>query len=173
MAHPVKELRSSFTGTAVLAILVGVAAWVFGVSWVQSVFLASAVMTVGAGRALPLQNVSWPDRRPRRPDGTRSEVARLSWRLTDRNGAVTPLAVRRLLSLAEHRLARHGVDLHDPGDAAAAERLLGSRAYRVVVGHPTGPIRYPAFVRCVAAIEQLDDLPASAATRPSVGEHSR
>jgi|GEM_PF-5005226 len=166
-------------GTAVLAILVGAVAWVFGVSWLQSAFLASAVMTVGAGRAAPpFHDVTWRNRRAPRPHGTRNEVATLSWRLIGRNGAVNPPAAVRLLPLAERRLARHGVDLHDPGDAAGAERLLGSRAYRVlraVVGNRSRPIRYPAFVRCVAAIERLDHLHPAApvATPSSIREHHR
>ena len=159
-------LRWEVAVTAALAVLVGAGAWVAGVSGAQSAFLASVVLTVGAGFAwIPSHDVSWPARRARRPEGTRSDVARLSWVLIGRKGAVGQAATQRLLVVAERRLARHGVDLHDPQDAAAAERLLGSGAYRVlrvVMDDTAHAIRYSAFVRLVATVEQLERHPPAA-----------
>lgn len=160
-----REVLRAVAVTAGLALLVGAAAWLVGVSWGRSALLASAVMTVGAGyAAVPLREVRWPERPTPRPPGTRSEVARLSWTLLDRNGAVERPAALRLLSLAQRRLAHRGVDLSDPENAAAAARLLGSRNHgllRSVAADPDRPVRYWAFVRCVAAIERLGELPAT------------
>lgn len=148
---------------AVLAVLVGGAAWLIGVSGPQSTVLAAAVMTVAAGFAwLPSRKVVWPTRRRRFPPGTRTDLARLSWVMVGRRGTVTGPAVPRLLALAQRRLARAGVDLHDSGHTAAAERLLGPTAYRVLgtlAGNPARPVRYAAFVRCLAAVERLGQGP--------------
>ena len=161
----------SLCGTAALAVLVGATGWAIGLSWLHSVVVASAVLTVGAGKAgLPVPHVDWSKRDTPRPHGTRGAVAQLSWRLVDGSGAVSDTAARRLLPLAQSRLARHGVDLFDPRHAAAAEGLLGSRAYRVLLtaaGRDGRPVRKGAFLRCVAAVERLDDVQSEGATVPS------
>lgn len=173
------DVQVTLIGAALCAAVIGAAAWFVGVNGVQSAFLASAVMTVGAGRAaFPFHDVRWPRRPATRSRGTRGEVAGLAWRLLDRNAGVVQPAVPRLLRLAEHRLARHGVDLHDRGDAVAAERLLGSRPYRVlqlVMGDPAHPVRPKAFALCVAAVERLGDLAPGTpvAGSPSIQEHHR
>lgn len=174
------DVRVAAAVSAGLAAVVGVAAWVIGVSLVQSAFLAAGVMTASAGYTVFLlhdvvhSDGRWPERSTPEPEGTRRDLRALS-PVGGRRSAVSEASARRLRALAEHRLARHGIDLDHPRHAAAAERLLGSRAYRVVMADSARPVRYAAFERCVAAVEHLDDLriPAPVAATPSNRQQRR
>lgn len=158
------RLRRAATGSAVTAVAIGSIGWLVGLELRQGLFLAVVVMAAGAGYTLPqLHDLAeahraWRDRRPVPVrDGTRREVRALAGRMAGRRNTVADGAVHRLSRVAEHRLSRHSLSLHDPADAAAAERLLGSRPYLVLSGRRTGRVRYATFVRCVTAIERLDD----------------
>jgi hypothetical protein len=152
--------------TVAVAALAGLGAWAVGVAGVQSAVVAAVVATVGAGHSLlsrsePAQG-SLRRRHQAARQGTRHEVTRLSWTLTGRQGVVATRTVQRLRVLAERRLAHLGVDVADPRHAGAASALLGEGAYSVLIADPSQPVGYRAFVRCVAAVERLDDPPAPA-----------
>lgn len=149
--------------TAVTAAIVGGLGWLIGLEPRQGLFLAVLVMAAGAGYTAPQfydladADRAWRDRRSvRARNGTRREVRALAGRMAGRRSGVADVAVQRLSGIAEDRLARHSLSLHDPTDAAGAERLLGSGPYRVLSGRQPGPVRYPTFVHAVAALEQLD-----------------
>src|SRR5690606_38006179 len=83
----------------------------------------------------------WPEVQVEETDGTRRDVAALTWTFLGRDGRVTEAAVRRLREVTGRRLARHGVRLvsvvdragaawsHDPEQDARARALLGDRAW--------------------------------------------
>lgn len=156
--------------TAVAAVVVATSAWALGVSVVQSALIASVVVALGAGHGLlPLATgVSLPDRMAGKRGGTRREVAGLSGILTGRRGVVTQMAAARLRALAARRLAHLGIDVADPGHAAAARELLGAAAYDALIAAPARPMRYNDFVRHVDALERLDDrAPAAPGSAPA------
>ncbi|KGM08290.1 hypothetical protein N869_13360, partial [Cellulomonas bogoriensis 69B4 = DSM 16987] len=55
----------------------------------------------------------WPEARFETTDGTRNEMAAITWTLIGRDGRVSEAAVRRLRGVTRHRLARHGVRLDE------------------------------------------------------------
>ena len=70
--------------------------------------------------------------------GARGEVLDLAWTMVGRDGRVRERTLRRLRESAARRVARHGLDLNDPDDAAASTALLGARAHATLThrGHP-------------------------------------
>ena len=160
-----REVSAAAAGSAAMAGLLGAAAWLVGLDPFHSALLGSAVLAVASGRAiLRLDDVAetgrrWAQRPAREVHGTRHELRELTWKLTGGRGRVQPAALQRLQALAEHRLARHGVDLHDPAHAERAQRLLGVRPYRVLTSDPSARVRFRVFVACVEALERLADPP--------------
>ena len=125
--------------------------------------IAVAVLAMRGGGA----STAWLPDDHRERDGSRLEVAALSWALLGRGGRVTEGALRRLRSVAEHRLARHGLSLAAPWDAEAIRALLGDTAWAVLNTRAHMPSRRE-FEQCVRALEQADpqlDHPAHPARR--------
>lgn len=77
--------------------------------------VAAAVTAFGIALALRTldkgEEHAWPDVTDRDTDGSRRDVARLTWSLVGRDGSVSEAAVRRLREDALRRLARAGVPL--------------------------------------------------------------
>lgn len=110
-----------------------------------------AVLAMRGGGA----STAWlPDDRRER-DGSRLEVAALSWSLLGRGGRVTEGALRRLRTVAESRLARHGLSLAAPQDADAIRALLGETSWAVLNTRAHMPGRRE-FEQCVRALERAD-----------------
>jgi len=86
-------------------------------------------------------------------DGSRLEVAALSWSLLGRGGRVSEGALRRIRAVAQGRLARHGLSLERPEDHLAIERLLGPAAWHVLTTTYDMPSRR-AYEQCVQALER-------------------
>ncbi|WP_136517521.1 hypothetical protein [Cellulomonas telluris] len=142
---------------AVAGAVAAVALLVFGIHLVPTLVVAVGV----AGLAAVLERVDVllepvPDRpHPERRDGTRGEVLELAWTMVGRDGRAGERALRRLRAVAAGRLARHGVDLANPGSADDVDRLLGPRA-RATLTRTTYPL--PSFgdvAHTVAALERL------------------
>ncbi|GGI08176.1 hypothetical protein [Egicoccus halophilus] len=154
--------RGPLLAAGALAVVAGLAAWAIGVDTARSGLVAAVVIVLAAARHLLTEQSAvrrtdrWRPRAVPLPVGTRREVRQLSWRLSSRRGQVSPTAVARLAALARVRLARRGLDLDEPGQAAVVRRLVGTGAYRVLTGDEGRPIGLWAFSRAVDAVERLD-----------------
>lgn len=121
------------------------------------------------------------------PDGSRRDVARLTWTLVGRDGRVSEAAVRRLRADARRRLARAGVVLpptfatdgagtdalpgggpEDPSAAVRARALLGEPAWAVLTGTGGWLPTLAEVEACVVAVERLGPPTAVAGPPPAV-----
>ena len=112
------------------------AAWVLvGWQWWACVIAGVAVVVgVVVGRRLPDEDEPrWERERRSRRDGARSDLQDLAWAMVGRDGRTGERTQRRVREIAAVRLARHGVDLADPAQAAAARELLGQRAHAAIL----------------------------------------
>ncbi|MGI8457884.1 MAG: hypothetical protein ACR2LI_07210 [Propionibacteriaceae bacterium] len=154
-------MRRRAIGWLVLAaVAVPTVVWAGGLAPVQTLLLAvlgSGVVAVARFRPSAV-DVEWPAPAVLAPDkGARREIARLSWSV-GRGGdsRVGSTSVRRLQELAARRLARRGLQLHDPADAAQVTELLGAGPLRLLTT-PRGMshVSPAAFREAVAAVERL------------------
>jgi hypothetical protein len=160
----------------ILALLAAALCWYFGANALHAILIGGVVTTVGviglvASETPDLIVIDWRSAgRPNR-HGARSDVAELSWTLRGSFGRVGSPAVWRARRLARQRLARHQLDLLNPADRPEIERLIGRRAYAVLV---SGERRSPllrTFVHCLDALDALD--PARPSTPPSGSRRRR
>ncbi|NLF03588.1 MAG: hypothetical protein GX593_01000 [Actinomycetales bacterium] len=131
------------------AILLGLATLV--------IVLAVVVLRRGGASAAWL-----PDDRAE-TDGSRLEVAALSWSLLGRGGRVGEGALRRVRAVAAGRLARHGLSLERPQDHEQIRALLGPTAWTVLTANADMPSRRE-YEQCVAALERA--APDASEARP-------
>src|SRR5690554_1111275 len=122
------------------------------------VVLAVVVVRRGGARAAWL-----PDNRTD-TDGSRLEVAALSWSLLGRGGRVSEGALRRLRVVAEGRLARHGLSMQRDSDHPAIHALLGDTAWAVLTTRSGMPSRRE-YEQCVRALERADPFPSDSPAR--------
>lgn len=156
-------LRKTVAVTIAFAAFTAAVSWGVGLGPIESGLMAAVAVTLGAAQAVRSRlepEPAWP---PRRLDpqhlGTRREVEQLRWTMTGRRRLIGEPVLRRLRAVAQHRLARHGVDLHDPAQAERVTALVGATAYSVLITDQSNPVDYATFERCVAALERLDDHP--------------
>lgn len=153
---------------------------------------ALAAALAATGLALALRTLdkgadhAWTDVPELDTDGTRRDVAHVTWSLVGRDGRVSEAAVRRLRQDARRRLRRLGVDLpadfpttspartgrgqgvpadgSRPGAAgpdlrdaeARARSLLGEPAWSVLTGTGGWLPTLDEVEQCVEALERLD-----------------
>lgn len=118
----------------------------FVVSWIL------VVVGVGIGTRIPVDDDarSWPPERPSRTQG--SEVSRLAWAINSSTGVVGPALVRRVRTIASHRLAVLGLDLETDADHPRIDVLLGG-GIRDILAVPA--MRHDDLDRVLDAIESL------------------
>lgn len=167
------------------AVGVGLASVGLGLAPLDGLLLAAVVLVLGVvwvcldvGDEHP-----WPEVDVEETDGTRRDVAALTWTFLGRDGRVTEAAVRRLREVAARRLARHGVRLvgvtgragsawaPDPVQDARARELLGDRAWATLAAH--GGVM-PSVGDIAHCVDVLDGLAAPtpgplSGRRPGVG----
>lgn len=142
-----------------------------GIGWLVGMHAVHAVLTGLGVAGLVLVGSTFdprPDERWSRepsPDrhGARTELAHLSWTMRARDGRVGERVVQRLRRTATSRLARVGLRLDDPADAARAAEVLGPRAWRTL--HPTGG-RMPRFADVEHTVARLESLVAPTPPSP-------
>jgi hypothetical protein len=145
-------------------------AWIFGVDLVHALVIGIglAVVVVVARTVDATPDPGWePEPVPDR-NGTRGELATLSWTMVGRDGRAGERVFRRVRVVATGRLARLGLDLADPADADAIRALLGQRAWAVLGPAHGRPPRLADVEHTVARLERLDPAgppPAPAAHR--------
>lgn len=143
---------------AVVAVLVTVAGWAFGLGWGSALAVALATVAVVELRRTPQtdHDEGWPAPPDAASDhGVRREVTRLSWSLQGHESRVERPSLLRLRALADHRLGQRGLHLDDPTDADACRGLLGERAHQVLTAGPRTQVRFEAFSATLAAVEKL------------------
>lgn len=153
-------------GFALLVALV----WFAGFGVTYAVVIATAIAVVMLALSdLPDDDMSapWPGQAVT-PDGVRDDLDRLTWQFGTARSPVREGAVRQVRALAATRLARRRLDLDDPADRAAVERLLGPGVYQAL--HEPARPNLAALVRCLDAIDGLAD---PAVPRPSGAPHER
>lgn len=156
------DLRAVIVGVvaAVLAVVLGLAAPDGLLLGLVAYVITLVGLTLEAGRSHV-----WPTVDLTETDGTRREIAALTWTFVGREGRVSEAAIRRLRPLAERRLLRHGLSLPVPlGPALAAlddprrdqaRALLGDRVWATLTG-PGGYLpTFTEIAHCVDVLERL------------------
>ncbi len=127
-----ETIRTLAAGWSIAAIC-----WYFGVDVWHAILLGCAItvaaLAAAVGSSAPdARDLSWrPGKRASR-EGSRNDVASLSSSLHVGWGFVGLTAERHLNQIARRRLAVEGLDLRNPDDQPAIERLIGASAYRVL-----------------------------------------
>lgn len=156
------DLRAVIVGVAVavLAVVLGLAVPDGLLLGLVAYVITLVGLTLEAGRSHV-----WPTVDLTETDGTRREIAALTWTFVGREGRVSEAAIRRLRPLAERRLLRHGLSLPVPlGPALAAlddprrdqaRALLGDRVWATLTG-PGGYLpTFTEIAHCVDVLERL------------------
>lgn len=159
--------RRRFVIIVLAAVVVGAAIfWYFGTDVWHAVLLAGVVTAVAAavhvGTATEVTDASWHDLGLAKREGSRREVAELSWGMRGSYGRVSHPTFRRVQVLAERRLAAYDLDLYDPDDRPGVEQLLGAKACAVLAKRRyRRPPRLARVLRCLDALEAIDGPPYS------------
>lgn len=152
--------RRATIRTLIVALLVAVICWYFGADVWHSILLGGAITTVGVtglvGTALDARDLNWRSGGRTNREGSRGDVAALSWSVRGSYGRVGSTAVRRVNRIARQRLALRHLDLSDPADRLEIERLIGRRAYAVLVRGERRPPLLRSLLRCLDALDALD-----------------
>ncbi|MBC7291697.1 MAG: hypothetical protein H5T83_10275 [Actinotalea sp.] len=182
---PRTALRRTLTGLGalVLPVVLGsaVLAAALGLRMVPRDAVVVALAVAGFTLALRMLDKgdehAWPEPAERDTDGSRRDVAHLSWALVGRDGRVSEAAVRRLREDARRRLARTGVVLPArfpvgadaaghvdgsgrPDPVAQARARLGEPAWTVLTATGRGLPSLDEVELVIDALERLAPLPA-------------
>lgn len=159
LPEPVRALWAGRRGLVLAIPAVVLVAWLSGLVLRAAVLVTLALFT----GALVLLSVKVPEGRagfPTRrddPDGTRSDLAEISWSFDGQGGRVSEAAVRRLRSIAAGRFQRLGLNWDQADDRRRAQALVGSRAWATLT-HPGGLMpKVREIEHCVAVLERLPD----------------
>lgn len=149
-------LRGRLLVAPALLVAAGV---VLGMSLPAVLAVALAVLAVlvlvRCVRRAPDARTSLPPPMDRERDGSRRELAEVSWSLTGSGRAVSEKALRELRPTARLRLRRLGIDWDDPVGAERARELLGERAWTTLTC-PGGTLpRLPDIEHTVSVLESL------------------
>lgn len=124
----------------VVLVVVATAMYLFGLPVLPAAVggLVAAVVTLLVQRLDADDEPDWTPPGYDRRRGSRGDVQELAWSVAGRDGRAGERVLRRLRDVARVRLARHGLDLADPADAPAVERLVGGRAFMTLTrrSHP-------------------------------------
>ncbi|MGC9221064.1 MAG: hypothetical protein ACP5H2_06890 [Solirubrobacteraceae bacterium] len=159
--------RRHAAGRLATAVGFSVIFWYFGANVWRAVLLGLTT-TIIVVSVTAILNLEVSDRTAsrggsrRRALGTRNDVTRLSQSLRFGWGRVDFAAQSRVRRLAQQRLASRRLDLHNPADRAAIERLIGRRAYTALVNPRAKPVRLRTLVYCLDVLDTLPWAPAGA-----------
>ncbi|MHA6623232.1 hypothetical protein [Pseudonocardia sp. DLS-67] len=154
-----EPLRTSLLAAG--AVLAGAICWFVGMDAWHAGTVGLVLGAAGLCRAAvpDHRDVQWEGVARPADEGARWDVARLSWSLRPRRGRIPQAGLRPVHDLARYRLAQRGLDLDDPADRPAIERLLGEAAYATVALPATRPPRMRAVAGCLDALDRLDPPP--------------
>ncbi|WP_433677381.1 hypothetical protein [Microbacterium gorillae] len=151
-------MRRPTFGSIAVALLGGAAVFVacaffgvetpFALAWGLAVSIVIAAARVVQTDELPV----WPPQVPADDRIGVSDVARLAWVISPTSGHPGRSAVLRVTDVLRRRLRARGLELDDPDDAAAIDRLLGPDVRAgLLAPRPT----VSALEAAVAAAERL------------------
>lgn len=150
-------------GRVVLVLIVGVltagVSWYVGMDTGHAVTLGTVLAAVAVSWiAVPdHERVEWPEESGAGREGARRDVVQLSWSLRPHYGRIRQAALGRVQDLARYRLGLRQLDLDNPADRAAIERLIGPAAYATLRSRAAG--RLPllrSVVHCLDVLDRLD-----------------
>ena len=118
--------------------------------WGLSVLVAAAVLLIGL--RLPDDPRVDAPRLPDPPDYIGSDVSRLAWAINMHTDTANEAVTRRLRATLRRRLQQHGVDVDDPRQASAVDRMLGDGLWARLNGRRTRVVDVRA---ALAAAERL------------------
>jgi hypothetical protein len=156
-----RAYRLRLVGCATLGLVVGGAAWFFGVDVAHAVGFGAVAVAASACVTLigDQPRVDWAPEPAMPRDGARREVVQLGWALHTRGGGVAPEAVRRLRSLTAQVLELHGLDLDDPSHGQAVERVLGGDVLRIIRRGTGVSPKLGEYQSALATLRRLTDSP--------------
>jgi hypothetical protein len=168
--------RRAAAGVLLGALLLAGICWYLGADVWHSILVGGVLATVAwvglVVNATPdLITTAWRGSGHTNREGARNEIAELSWSLRGSYGRVGTRAVRRVQQIGRHRLALHQLNLRDPADRDRIERLIGHRAYAVLVRTERRPPLLRSLLHCLDMLEALD--PARPTTAPSRSRRPR
>jgi hypothetical protein len=156
-----RTYRFRLVGCVALGLVVGGAAWFFGMDVAHAVGLGA--VAVAATMCVSLigdqPRVDWAPEPAMPRDGARRDVVQLGWALHTRGGGVAPEAVRRLRALAAQVLELHGMELDDPSQRQAAERVLGTDLLVMIRRGTAMSPRLVDYRAALATLGRLTDSP--------------
>jgi hypothetical protein len=157
------------------AALAGAACWVAGLDAWHAGTIGLALAAAGlCWIATPRhRDVAWPGTAGAQEEGARWDVARLSWSLRPKRGRVPHAGLRPVQDIARHRLALRGLDLGDPRDRRAVERLLGESVYATLALPATRPPHVRAVQHCLDALDRLEPSPQNPPQQEEETRHDR
>lgn len=172
--------RGRFILVLIGAVLVGAVCWYIGMDTWHAVAAGVAVAAVGlCWIAVPdHDNPRWPSDTETSNQGARRDIVQLSWALRPRYGRIRQTALGRAQKLARYRLGLHHLDLRNPDDRAAIERLIGRASYATLHATEGRMPTLAAVTRCLDRLDGLDPLRSnatlvgSARRRPATSGHS-
>ncbi|GAA3608577.1 hypothetical protein [Microlunatus ginsengisoli] len=131
--------------------------WLIGLDLANASAIGLVVVAIYSLRALVGgEPEGWPaEPESARNEGTRREVARLSWGMQGSDDRVDRWSAQRLHGLAARRMAEHGLDLDSSDDAAECRRLLGATTFDALSLDPNRLPRYAQFVAALDVVERL------------------
>jgi hypothetical protein len=152
-----RPARLVLAGTG--AVLAAAACWVVGMDVGHAATVGLVLAAAGlCWVAVPAhREVAWPGTAAVQEEGARWDVARLSWSLRPKRGRVPRAGLRPVQDLARRRLEPRGLDLADPRDRAAIERLLGEAAYATLALPAARPPHVRAVQRCLDALDRIEE----------------
>lgn len=154
-------------------VLVATAMYLFGFPLLPAAVggLVVGVVTLLVQRLDAEDEPDWTPPGYDRRRGARGDVQELAWSVAGRDGRAGERVLRRLRDVARVRLARHGLDLDDPADSAAVERLVGGRAHATLTRRSHPLPRVSDLQHTLEVLERLgparhDAAPASSTPAP-------
>lgn len=161
------------------AALIAVICWFFGVDAWHSILLGCAItVAILAGTVMTsspeAEDLSWRHGKGAGSEGSRNDVANLSYSLNAGWGRVGLTAGRRLHQIARRRLALEGLDLQNADHGPAIERRIGRPAYRILMRSDKRRLRLGTLMSCLDALDAIDSThypapqPGSRRRRPNL-----
>lgn len=149
--------RRHFILLLIGAILVAFVCWYTGMDLPHAVTVAAALTAAGLCfiAAPDPERAPWPDEETGTgAEGARRDIVQLSWSMRPRYGRIRTSGLGRVQNLARYRLALHQLDLRNPHDRAAIERLIGTAAYATLHSDKRLPL-LRSVVHCLDMLDRL------------------
>jgi hypothetical protein len=156
--------RRALGGVIALALVAAAVLWFFGLGVVPALGVADVVVAVGVVWTATRdgESLAWPVPPVRTEPGARRDLSEIAWALRSRGGVPERLIARVRVVARRRLLVGHQLDLDDPADRAAIERVLAPDVVAVLTSARRPELTLTSFGAVIAAVESIE----SAAPRP-------